>query len=72
MIHQAVEYIKNFYPEREVKYYITTNCSLMDDVFIDFMKENQFTIRFSFDGNKETHDLNRVAKDGISYYDKNF
>ena len=72
LIYQAVDYIKNFYPEREAKYYITTNCSLMDDDFIDFMKENQFTIRLSFDGNKETHDLNRVAKDGVSCYDKIF
>ena len=36
------------------------------------MKENHFTVRLSFDGNKETHDLNRVAKDGVSCYDKIF
>ena len=40
LIYQAVDYIKNNYPKREVKYYITTNCSLMDDSFIDFMKKN--------------------------------
>lgn len=72
LIYQAVDYIKNNYPEREVKYYITTNCSLMDDSFIDFMKKNNFTVRLSFDGNKETHDLNRVAKDGVSCYEKIF
>ena len=66
LIYQAVAYIKDNYPEREVKYYITTNCSLMDDRFIAFMKENRFTVRLSFDGNKETHDLNRVAKDEVS------
>lgn len=48
------------------------SCSLMDDRFIAFMKENHFTVRLSFDGNKETHDLNRVAKDGVSCYDKIF
>lgn len=36
------------------------------------MKENRFTVRLSFDGNKETHDLNRVAKDGVSCYEKIF
>lgn len=72
LIYQAVAYIKDNYPEREVKYYITTNCSLMDDRFIAFMKENRFTVRLSFDGNKETHDLNRVAKDEVSCYDKIF
>lgn len=69
LIYQAVAYLKEHYPEREVKYYITTNCSLMDDQFIAFMKEKHFTVRLSFDGNKETHDLNRVAKDGVSCYD---
>ena len=72
LIYQAVDYVKDNYPEREVKYYITTNCSLMDDLFIDFMKKNNFTVRLSFDGNKETHDLNRVAKDGVSCYEKIF
>lgn len=72
LIYQAVQYIQGNYPEREVKYYITTNCSLMDNQFIEFMKKNNFTVRLSFDGNKETHDLNRVAKDGMSCYDKIF
>lgn len=72
LIYKAVAYIKDNYPEREVKYYITTNCSMMDDRFIAFMKENHFTVRLSFDGNKETHDLNRVAKDGVSCYEKIF
>ncbi len=70
LIYEAVKYIKTYYADREVKYYITTNCSLMDDEFIEFMKENNFTIRLSFDGNKVTHDLNRVAKDGCSCYEK--
>lgn len=72
LIYQAVQYIQGNYPEREVKYYITTNCSLMDNQFIEFMKENNFTVRLSFDGTKETHDLNRVAKDGMSCYDEIF
>ena len=41
----------------------------MDDEFISFMKENAFTVRLSFDGNKQTHDLNRIAKDVISCYE---
>ena len=69
LIKEAVKYIKREYPERIVKYYITTNGSLLDDDFIAFMKENAFTVRLSFDGNKHTHDLNRVAKDGISCYE---
>lgn len=70
LIYDAVDYIKTNYADREVKYYITTNCSLMDDEFIDFMKKYNFTVRLSFDGDKKTHDLNRVAKDGESCYEK--
>ncbi len=72
LIYQAVKYMKTNDPQREVKYYITTNCSLMDFSFIEFMKQNNFTVRLSFDGNKATHDLNRVAKDGRSCYDTIF
>ncbi|RDY32037.1 radical SAM/SPASM domain-containing protein [Lachnotalea glycerini] len=70
LIYQAVNYIKEHYSDRIVKYYITTNASLIDNQFIKFMKDNEFTIRLSFDGNKSTHELNRVKKDGISCYEK--
>lgn len=69
LIYKAVEYIHRNYSDRIVKYYITTNGSLLDDEFIKFMKKNLFTIRLSFDGNKKTHDLNRVAKNGRSCYE---
>lgn len=70
LIYKAVDYIKQHYPDRTVKYYITTNGSLMNDDFIFFMKEYAFTVRLSFDGNKKTHDLNRASKDGISCHEK--
>ena len=70
LIYKAVRYIETHYVDRKVKYYITTNCSLMNDEFIEFMKAHNFTIRLSFDGNKATHDLNRVSKDGCSCYEK--
>lgn len=70
LIYKAVNYINTYYGDREVKYYITTNCSLMDDEFINFLKEYNFAVRLSFDGNKVTHDLNRIAKDGVSCYER--
>ena len=42
LIYRTIEYIKSYYPNRKVKYYITTNCSLIDDYFIEFMKRNNF------------------------------
>lgn len=70
LIYKALEYIAANYPEREVKYYMTTNCSMMDDSFIELMKNSVFTARLSFDGCKEAHDLNRITKNGESYHDK--
>lgn len=67
LIYKAVAYIKDNYPEREVKYYITTNCSMMDDRFIAFMKENHFTVRLSFDGNKAGLTTCYVTTDGGIY-----
>lgn len=70
LIYQSIDYIKTHYPKRFVKYYITTNGSLIDDDFVDLMKENLFNVRLSFDGNKLTHDLNRISADGESCYEK--
>lgn len=69
LIYQAVEYINANFSDRKVKYYITTNCSLLDNEFIEFMRKNEFTVRLSFDGNKETHNLNRIDKSGFSCYE---
>ena len=72
LIYRTIEYIKSYYPNRKVKYYITTNCSLIDDYFIEFMKRNNFIIRLSFDGNKKTHELNRIPKKRVTCYEKIF
>lgn len=70
LIYEAVDYIKSKYPNRTVKYYVTTNGSLIDEQFTRFIKENHFSVRLSFDGNKKTHDLNRIAKDSTSHYEE--
>ncbi len=70
LYYQSIDYIKYKYPTRSVKYSITTNGSLLDENFIFFLKENSFSIRLSFDGNKATHEMNRVSVLGISYYEK--
>lgn len=69
LIYEAIKYIKNKFPERNVIYYLTTNASLLDDEFITFMKNNRFKVRLSFDGCKESHNINRVHKDGNLTYD---
>lgn len=70
LIYFAMKYIGEHYADRTVKYYITTNASLVDKEFIDFMADHNFTVRLSFDGNKSTHELNRKERDGIGCYEK--
>lgn len=70
MIYQSIDYINKYYPNRVVKYHITTNGSLVDEDFIEFMRENNFHVRLSFDGNKLSHELNRISKDSDSCYEK--
>lgn len=69
LVHKAVEYISENYPDRILKYHMTTNCSLIDDELIELMKNNSFSLRLSFDGTKEAHDINRISIDGQSCYD---
>lgn len=70
LIYQSIDYIKTYYPNRLVEYHITTNGSLLDDNFVRFMRDNKFHVRLSFDGNKLSHELNRISLDGESYYEK--
>lgn len=72
LIYQAVDYIKYHYKDRIVKYYITTNCSLIDDDFVEFMKKNAFEVRLSIDGNMKTHNLNRIPKNNKYIYESIF
>ena len=53
LIYQAVNYIKEKC-KKKVLYYITTNGSLLNEEMISWMKENDFFVRISIDGNKET------------------
>lgn len=71
LIYKALEIIKSKYSQFSnlFKYKITTNCSLLDDNLIKVMKENDFYIRISIDGNKETHNLNRKSIDNEDNYE---
>ena len=48
---------------------LQTNGTLINNEWAEFFKENNFSVGLSLDGNKETHDLNRL-KNNTSSYDK--
>lgn len=54
----------------DVKYYATTNGTIMTDEIIDYITNNDFSITFSIDGHKEQHDRNRVFSNDVESFDK--
>lgn len=65
IIKNTIEYINSKNTKTIFYYGITTNGTLLDDEFIDYMNRNNFiNICYSIDGIKETQDLNRKTIDG--------
>ena len=70
IIKDTIEYINSKKAKTNFYYGITTNGTLLDDDFINYMKENKFVnIAYSIDGMKSTHDLNRLTIDGAGTFD---
>ena len=59
MIKDTIEYVKSKKSSTKFFYGMTTNGTLLDYEFIEYMKENNFkTIGYSFDGVEKTQNLN--------------
>lgn len=70
LIYQTIEYIKSQKTKTKFYYGMTTNGILLDDDFIEYMKDNDFVnLAYSIDGKKETQDLNRITRDGKGTFD---
>lgn len=70
-LYHAIEWIEKKYPkEKELFHYsITTNGTLIDNQLIDFLNRHHFQVSVSIDGNKETHNLNRIASETTDIYE---
>lgn len=69
LIKQIVAYIKEVYPEKNVRYGLTTNATLLTDEVAHFFQENDFQVVISIDGPKEIHDLQRRFANGHGSFD---
>lgn len=67
IIVPIVDYCKNF--NKKIKFSITTNGTLLNIDRLKYMKENNFNMLLSFDGNKKTQNFNRPYKDGSGSFD---
>ena len=69
IIVPTVLYKEQKYPDKQCKFSITTNCVLLTEDKIKFMKEHNIGILTSIDGAKETQDYNRPFHDGKGSFD---
>lgn len=69
MIKQYVILIKNSIKSNQVYFSLTTNGVLLNSENAEFIMDNIDDFSISIDGNKESHDLNRVFLNGMGTYD---
>ncbi len=62
IIKYATVTAKQFFPS--LSFSITTNGTLLDEDIVRFLVDNRFDVSISIDGKEQTHNLNRLHKDG--------
>lgn len=62
IIYKIMQYIEDKKSKTKFYFGITTNGTLLDDEFLDCVKQHMFVnFAYSFDGDKDSHDLNRIT-----------
>lgn len=71
LIKDAVKYAQSIEKQNDCTFHykITTNGTLLDDLFLRFCTDNHVIIGLSIDGSKKAHNMHRVFKDGSLSYD---
>ncbi len=55
--------------KKDIRYYIITNGTLINEEIASFFAKYNFSVQVSMDGNKTTHDENRIFCNGKGSYD---
>ena len=71
LVKYIVKRCKELEKEYDKKIYLTisTNGTILNDELVQLIKENDIGLQISVDGDKEIHDANRPAANGMSSYD---
>lgn len=69
LIKKCVAYAKENIQGKELHFNMTTNGTLFTTEIMDFLVENNFQLLISLDGDRESHDANRVFKSGKGSFD---
>lgn len=72
VVKYIVEYasIKALHLNKQVKFALVTNLTLMDDEKLDFLLKNDVDLTTSLDWDEETHNFNRTYKDDWNSYEE--
>lgn len=57
---KLVELVKKYNKNTNISYFLQTNGILINDEWAEFLKQNNFLVGISLDGNKEVHNINRI------------
>lgn len=69
LITKCVAYIEEKTTDRNIRFTITTNGTLLTVEIYEYLVEHNFDIMISLDGPKEIHDQSRKFKDGTGSFD---
>lgn len=70
-VREVVEYARSIEKkhDKNIRFTMTTNCTLLNDETIEYLNENMVNIVLSLDGRKEINDKVRVRADGTGSYE---
>jgi uncharacterized protein len=69
MIQSAVQYARQQAGNKEIRFSLTTNATLLDRTKAKYLRDNEFSVLVSVDGPRVMHDRYRVYQDGKGSYD---
>ena len=69
MIKQITEYAENRFSGKSIGFSITTNATLLTGEKYAFMKDHGFSITISMDGDRISHNRNRIFPSGIGSFE---
>jgi uncharacterized protein len=69
LIKEITSYITNQFNDYDTEYYITTNGTIINEEILDFIRDYQFIIQVSLDGNQFFHDKYRKFSNGMPTYE---
>jgi len=69
LIKDAIDFVRNHF-DKNVRFFANTNGTLLSEIQLDYLTENNVDLRFSIDGPKDIHDRHRRTRTNAPTYDK--